>query len=494
MFKKIFLLLLYLQLFVPRVFADEVKSIEPVIKANSNVEINKSIIFDASSSVIPENVGQVTYEWYFGDGNRQQGSEVVHSYASPGEYEVTLVIRPSKGDQVTIVQKIFAYKSSFALITDVESEKDRVVSFVDSAKNEGIFVDLINNYTDSSEFLAEESLQRKLLDNLTSLAATDTIVIWTNGSSGLTVLSQMQKSLSEQSFFKNKKIIFISEQNFGSLKNIAKGTFVTIRPAEILLTRQEAVWVLLETNSLGDLEGILSSRAIQYEIVNDKLNVKIWNFMSYFVNSMIQKGVPSNTISLVLMLPVIVTVVAFMKQVVGATTLGVYTPSILALSFIALDLGYGLLILFVILIFGMFTRSVLKRYRLLYIPRMAIVLTIVSLTILFLLFLGSYFNISQIVGVAVFPMLIMSTLVEKFVSLQSGKGLKSAVFIIAEAVSVAILAYFIAEWSWLKVSILGHPEIIFLFLLANIFLGRWAGLRVSEYLRFREIIRHAEEE
>ena len=31
--------------------------------------------------------GEITYEWYFGDGNRQQGVEVVHSYASPGEYE-----------------------------------------------------------------------------------------------------------------------------------------------------------------------------------------------------------------------------------------------------------------------------------------------------------------------------------------------------------------------------------------------------------------------
>ena len=95
------------------------------------------------------------------------------------------------------------------------------------------------------------------------------------------------------------------------MKNIAKGTFQTIHPVEILLTRSEAVWVLLETNSLNDLEEILKNRDIQFEIVNDKLNLKIWNLMSYFVNTMIEKGVPSNTISLVLMLPVIVTVVAF---------------------------------------------------------------------------------------------------------------------------------------------------------------------------------------
>lgn len=493
MIRKIFLTLLSLFVFVPSVFALS-SELKPIMKANSNVELNKSIIFDASSSIVNEESGAVVYEWHFGDGNSQEGTEVVHSYAIPGEYELTLTIIPTYGEAITASQKVFVYKNSFALVTDVESESGRIQNFVDSAKKENIFVDLITNYTEGSEFLSEDSLERKMSDNLDSLDSVDTIVIWTKGSSGLTVLSQLQKGLKKENLFDNKKIIFISNQNFGSLKNIAKGTFETIHPVEILLTRSEAVWVLLETNSLDNLEEILSSRDIQFEIVNDKLNVNVWNLMSYFVNTMIEKGVPSNTISLVLMLPVIVTIVAFMKQVVGVTTLGVYTPSILALSFIALDLKFGLLILFVILIFGMITRWILRGYRLLYIPRMAILLTIVSLTILFLLFLGSYFDISQIMGIAVFPMLIMSTLVEKFLSLQSGKGLKSALFIIAEAIFVAILAYFVAEWSWLKVTVLGHPEIIFLFLIANIILGRWTGLRVSEYVRFREIIRHVEEE
>ena len=128
-----------------------------------------------------------------------------------------------------------------------------------------------------------------------------------------------------------------------------------------------------------------------------------------------------------------------------------------------------------------------------YIPRMAIVLTFVSLTILFLMFLGAIFNISNIVSISVFPMLIMSTMVEKFVSIQSGKGLRKALTLVGEAVLVAIICFFVAEWGFLKVFVLGHPEVIFLFLLANIALARFSGLRLLEYVRFREIIRHAEE-
>jgi len=91
-------------------------------------------------------------------------------------------------------------------------------------------------------------------------------------------------------------------------------------------------------------------------------------------------------------------------------------------------------------------------------------------------------------------MLMMSTLVEKFVSTQTEQGLKSALILIFETLLVAIICYFVAEWDWIKTMVFGYPELIFVFILANIFLGRWTGLRLFEYFRFYEVIKHAEEE
>jgi len=467
----------------------EEPQIQAVINAKTNVEVNKSIIFDATATEDLMEGAELTYEWFFGDGNRQQGPEVVHSYAESGEYEVTLVVRDNFENQATVLHDVFVYENSLVLITNIHDEKERVDRFIESATNERVYVRLIESYSNQSAFLAEEVLRNDIAENISYFNDIDTVIVMTRGSIGLTVLSQLDQS----GVFKDKNIIFISDQDFGSLKNIARGVFTTINPKQIILTRIEAVWVSIETFDIVDFISVLDERAIQYEVVDEKLHVKPWNVMSFLVNSMIERGVPSNTLQLVLMLPVIVTVVAFMKQVVGLTTLGVYTPSILALSFIALDISYGLLFLFAILFIGTLTRLFLKRYRLLYIPRMAIVMIIVSFTILLLLLLGAYLNITQIVGISVFPMLIMSTMVEKFVSIQSGKGLKSAVLLITEAVSVAVLCYFIAEWTLLKVAVLGHPEIIFLFLLFNVFLARWTGLRLVEYARFRDIFRHLEE-
>ena len=86
---------------------------------------------------------------------------------------------------------MFVYKNSFALVTDVDTEIERIQNFVNSAKGK-YFVDLITNYTEGSEFLSEDSLLRKMSDNLDSLESVDTIVIWTKVAR-LTVLSQLQK-------------------------------------------------------------------------------------------------------------------------------------------------------------------------------------------------------------------------------------------------------------------------------------------------------------
>ncbi len=124
---------------------------------------------------------------------------------------------------------------------------------------------------------------------------------------------------------------------------------------------------------------------------------------------------------------------------------------------------------------------------------MAIVLTFTSLTILILLFLGAYFQIGNVAGVAIFPMLVMSTMVEKFVTIQSDRGFKGALTVVGEVLFVAILCFFVAEWGMLKVLVLGHPEVILFFLAFNFLLARWTGLRLTEYFRFRELIHHIEE-
>lgn len=464
------------------------------INADAQKEVGKAAIFDASTSSLPEDYYRVVYNWDFGDGNSDQGIETVHSYAEPGEYDVVLSIEVDNELYAEAKTTIFAYRQRFLLITDQSSHEERIESQVEYARQNGVYVQIISSYDPASEFLVEEELLQKLNESLTDLQITQEVVVWTRGSTGLTVLSRLSKTLTDPTVFHDKDFVVITDQSLSTIGNIAQGTFRTIQPEQMILTRPEALWMLFEEKDFASFQEGLETRGIEHVVMAEEVRLSPLNFMSFIINYMVEKGVPSNSLLLILMLPVIVTIVAFLKQMVGLTTMGVYTPSIITLSFIALDIRFGLILFAIILLFGALTRLFLRRYRLLYIPRMAILLTIVSLTILAVMFLGAYFDISQLVSISIFPMLIMSTMVEKFVNVLGERGIKPALVMIGSTTFVSVVCYYFAEWAFLKTLIFGHPELIFVFLIVNIFLGRWTGLRLLEYVRFREIFRYAEEE
>ncbi len=212
--------------------------------------------------------------------------------------------------------------------------------------------------------------------------------------------------------------------------------------------------------------------------------------LSPLIQSFILTGVPVETIILILMLPIIATLIAFLRQVVGIKAFGIYTPLIITFAFLATNgLRYGVALFLVILFVGMLMRFMLKPFRLLYLPRVAIMLTVVALFILFFLVLGGTVQRTGLASVSIFPIVIMITLVEKFVSVQIEKGDKTALILAFETLIISIAGFYIASWSFLQISLLAHPWLILFTIPVNIIIGKWTGLRVSEYIRFRNILK-----
>ena len=98
-----------------------------------------------------------------------------------------------------------------------------------------------------------------------------------------------------------------------------------------------------------------------------------------WINFFANQGVPEDTIILLLMMPLIATIVAFFRQVIGIKAFGIYTPSIITVAFLAVGLKYGIAIYLTVITVGMITRTVTKNLRILYLPRVAITITVVSL-------------------------------------------------------------------------------------------------------------------
>jgi len=212
--------------------------------------------------------------------------------------------------------------------------------------------------------------------------------------------------------------------------------------------------------------------------------------MNPFVSLAAINGVPLDTLVLMLILPIIVTLIAFFRQVVGIKAFGIYTPAIITFAFLATNqIKYGITIFVTVIVVGTATRYVLKRARLLYLPRVAIMITIVGFAILALLIIGGIYNRTGLASVSIFPILIMITLVEKFIAVQIEKGNKAAVILSLETLFISVVGYYVASWPLLIGAIIRFPWISLLTIPVNIFLGKWTGLRLSEYFRFRQIIK-----
>jgi len=212
--------------------------------------------------------------------------------------------------------------------------------------------------------------------------------------------------------------------------------------------------------------------------------------MPDLVQLAINQGVPQQTIIYILMYPIILTVIAAARQVVGIKAFGIYTPSIVAVALLATTLKYGLAIFILILAVALAMRFVLKGFQLLYMSRTAIMLSVVALSVLAFLAVGGSFHRTGLASVSIFPLLIMITIVEKFVLVQTERGFRTAFFLAAETLFLAAICYFFVKWESFQMLVLNYPVIVVMIVVLNVILGKWTGLRFSEYYRFRDVIKN----
>jgi hypothetical protein len=93
-------------------------------------------------------------------------------------------------------------------------------------------------------------------------------------------------------------------------------------------------------------------------------------------------------------------------------------------------------------------------------------------------------------GVGLFPILILVLLAEDFTRVQLGKSIRVAVDLTSETLILALVSFAILSLAPVQQFALLNPEIVLVstFIL-NILLGRYVGLRLVEYWRFRRLIR-----
>ncbi len=213
--------------------------------------------------------------------------------------------------------------------------------------------------------------------------------------------------------------------------------------------------------------------------------------ITHAVAAAIGAGVPVNTITLLLLLPLVAALIAAARNIIGIRGFGIFLPAALSVVFVAIGpvLGLGLFLAIVVVstLVRFFLRTI--KVRLLYLPRMAIILWSVVLGVLGILFLTPVVNLQGLANVSVFAVLILTLLAEDFTRVQLGKSVRTAVDLTVETIILAFASYLVLTLTPIQSFAIQNPEILLIgVLIFDFVLGRYSGLRLMEILRFRKLI------
>lgn len=467
---------------------------------DKNVIVGRQVLFSAAATTAPRDQ-PLQYAWDFGDGRSGAGVDVPHVYTRSGVYRVTLTV--SLNGQISTDEIIVSVDNDISLlITDASVSAETRKQMIIQARSQGTLLVDLHVDEEGNEYQSEANLVQTIIDNRDSIAQASTITLWTKNNAGVNALITASQALTDttalESFgFQNKKIFILTDKSLLTTSRLAQNIYSLVRPKVLFLATPEAAEYITVDSDLNDVVAQMREHNISYQILGvhtqrELEQLKPWNFLSFIVNFMVNNGVPVNTIYLLLVLPVLATIIAFARQVIGIKAFGIYAPSLVAVSFIATGLKYGLAIFLLVLVIGTLSRLIAKKTKLMYLPRMAIVLTLVSLSILALFFIGAYLQKTALISISIFPILIMVIITEKFVSAQIEKGNKAAGRLILETIALSIICYYVATWESFRVLLVGYPELVFLTVILNFVVGRWVGLRLLELYRFRKILKHVQ--
>jgi hypothetical protein len=213
------------------------------------------------------------------------------------------------------------------------------------------------------------------------------------------------------------------------------------------------------------------------------------NFIQHGIRYAVNEGVPVNTLVLVLLFPMVASLIAASRHMIGLRGFGVYSPAVLSVALVSTGITEGILIFLAIVGTAVLAKRIIWRLKLSYLPRTAMLLWMISLGILGVLFIAPSINVVTLMTVNIFPILILVLLAENFLDAQSRTKQAEAIALTVETIGLAALSALLLKWELVQKVALLEPELLILSTaLLNIVIGKFTGLRISERFRFRSII------
>lgn len=194
-----------------------------------------------------------------------------------------------------------------------------------------------------------------------------------------------------------------------------------------------------------------------------------------------------DVLSLMLLLPVGAVITVFFHTVIGWRTVGIFTPALIALSFILADWRTGVVVFVLAISLGTFTRSLVEPLRLLMVARLSFMLTLVVVFLVLTVSYLDYVRLTPSAEAVLLPIVILTLTIEKIYSTTIEDGARNTAQLLMATIVVSFCCYLLLGWKSIGLLVLSLPEVHCFTLAVLILLGRYTGYRLTELFRFRDL-------
>ncbi|STX39989.1 inactive transglutaminase family protein [Legionella feeleii] len=191
------------------------------------------------------------------------------------------------------------------------------------------------------------------------------------------------------------------------------------------------------------------------------------------------------TYKILLTVPIGAFIILLLRNFVGLKTFGTFMPVLIALAFRETHVVWGITLFTIIVSFGLLARFYLDQLRLLLVPRLAAILTVVILLMIFISVVCQNLGLDSGLSVALFPMVILTMTIERMCITWDERGASDAIKSGVGSLIAAVIAFGAMNYPPMQYLIFAFPELLLVLLALILWFGQYRGYRVTELFRFK---------
>ncbi|NAS31128.1 hypothetical protein GTQ40_09115 [Flavobacteriaceae bacterium R38] len=208
--------------------------------------------------------------------------------------------------------------------------------------------------------------------------------------------------------------------------------------------------------------------------------------------SLIEGGtISKKTLILLILLPIGGLIVAFLRNIVGIKTFGVFLPVLITYALFETGFVTGILIfLSLIILVGIISKP-FDKLGLLYTPKLVISLSLMVIIMTIGSSIGAVNSIVWLTSLTIFPTIILTISAERFSTSIVEDGFYDATSRLMQTLIAVTVCYFALSNNWLANFVIIFPEVLLIVICLCMLLGKYMGLRWVEVYRFKSLLNNA---